>query len=68
MSFTNRFYETRDHDASDKECSGENKFMLIMEIIGITVDAGAVQSLSLEGWKAICVRQILRNAISEAAA
>jgi hypothetical protein len=42
--------------------------MLIMEILEIAVDAGAVQSLSLEGWQAICVRQILRNAISEAAA
>ena len=68
MSFTNRFYETANHDASDKECSGENKFILIMEILEITVDAGAVQSLSLEGWQAICVRQILRDAISEAAA
>jgi NADH dehydrogenase FAD-containing subunit len=39
-----------------------------MEIMEISVDAGAVQSWSLEGWKVIWVRQILRNAISEAAA
>jgi hypothetical protein len=40
-----------------------------MEILEIGDDAGTIQSLpSGEGWKAIRVRQILRNAISEAAA